>query len=109
MRRNLYHKNINLFIMVLKKLGWQEVTLNHRLSEREFRKGLLHLILRTRKEGPYCVIHKDRYRLGHHARPICKSSELIEVFQSIMKEYYRKRSVPQHTSSTTAKYKLTIQ
>lgn len=87
MRRNLYNKNVNIFLKALKNLGWKEVTLDERGLDRDFKKGPFHLILRSRKVGPYCVIHKNCIAFRHHTHPITKGHDLIEIFREIIREY----------------------
>ena len=55
----------------------------------EFRKDLFHLILRERKSGHYCLIHKNRVVLKRHVKPITKGDELQSVYNEIMEEYRR--------------------
>ena len=90
MRRNLYNKNVSVFLEALESLGWREITRDRRLP-RDFKFGPFHLILKSRKAGYYCIIHKDRYLRGRHIRPICKSVELIDIFKEIIARYKKLR------------------
>ena len=89
MRRNIYHKDIAVFLRALQNLGWREITPNKRLHEREFINGSFHLILRKRKLGHYCLIHKDRVALRRHVKAITKGDELRSVYREITEEYKR--------------------
>jgi len=96
MRRNLYSKNVDTFIKALLNLGWKELTPNKILHEHDFTKGPFHLIVRKRKLGHYCHIHKNRIALEHHIKPITKGNELLSVYSEIMQEYRRIISVKHH-------------
>jgi len=89
MRKDIYNLNVVIFLKALRNLGWKDVTPNKRLHSGEFVKEEFHLILKRRKIGYYCLIHKDRVALGRHVKPIAKSDELLSVYNEIVKEYQR--------------------
>ena len=100
MRRKVYNKKV--FLKALQNLGWKEITPDERLrnvlyhpvmklesADREFTKGPFHLVLRIRRSGYYCLIHKNRVVLGHHVKPMTKGDQLQSVYSEIIEEYRR--------------------